>query len=83
MKDKIIRHTKYYSKEFKKHSLTAIVSAIGFLIALSWRDFIVDLINMIVINLGITEQLYLYKFISAIIITFLGVMGIIFISKIK
>jgi len=83
MKQKILKHTKQYTKEFKKHSLTAIVSAIGFLIALSWRDFIVDVVNKFVVVLGITEQVYFFRFLTAVIITVLGVIGIIIISKIK
>ncbi len=70
-----------YTNEFRKHCLTAIIAALGFIIALSWRDFIKSSINQAVAYFGITENLFLYELLSAMIITFLAVAGIIIISK--
>ncbi|MAG50085.1 hypothetical protein CL621_00400 [archaeon] len=72
-----------FRKAFRKHSITAIVAALGFLIALSWRDFISDTVNTIVSSLGVSEKLYLYKLLSAIIITILAIVGIMIISKLE
>jgi len=72
-----------FRKEFKKQATTAILAALGFLIALSWRDFIVDTVNTLVTKLGVSDQLYLYKLFSALLITFLAILGIMIISKIK
>lgn len=72
-----------FLKEFKKQAAVAIVAAFGFLIALSWRDFITELVNKIVENLGVEDSLYLYKLIVALIITALSIIGIILASKLN
>lgn len=75
--------TRKFKKEFRKQATVAIIAAFGFLIALSWRDFIVDTVNKIVANLGVSDHLYLYKLLSAIIVTFLAILGIMMASKLK
>jgi len=72
-----------FKKEFRKHSTTAILAALAFLIALSWRDFISDSVNKIVSSLGVSDQLYFYKLLSALLITILAIFGIMIISKFK
>lgn len=70
-------------KEFRNQTSIAIIAAFGFLIALSWRDFISDTVDKIVLSLGVSGQLYLYKLLSAILITFIAIIGIMLISKLK
>ena len=69
--------------EFKKQTVIAILAALAFLIALSWRDFISDSVNKIVESLGVSGNLYLFKLFSALIVTFLAVLGILIISRFK
>jgi len=79
MKQKIIA----FHKEFKKHTTVAILAAFAFLIALAWRDFFSDLVNYLIKNFGLSGEVYLYKLISAVLITLIAVIGIIIISKIN
>lgn len=69
-------HTKKFKEEIKKAILTAIVAAFGFLIALSWRDVITEYVNKINSMSSINGNL-----ISALIITFISVIGILIITK--
>ena len=75
--------TRKFKKEFRKQASIAILAAFAFLIALTWRDFISDTVDKIVTNLGVIEKLYLYKLITAIIITILAIIGIIIVTKFK
>lgn len=72
-----------FRKSFRKHSVTAIVAAFGFLIALSWRDFISDSVNQLVSSLGVSEKLYLYKLLTAILVTILAIIAIMIVSKLE
>lgn len=67
--------------ELKKQIATAITAAFAFLIALSWRDAIIEIINKIVKNLEVTQNLHIYKLITAFIITAISVIGIILVSR--
>jgi len=68
---------KKFKLELKKSISTAIVAAFGFLIALSWRDVIVEYISKI-------ENVSPLKggLISASIITVFSVIGILIVTKI-
>ena len=61
-----------YKKEVKKATITAIVSAFSFLIALTWRDFISNYIKLISLR---------YEFLSVLFITFICVTGIFITTK--
>ena len=65
-----------FKNEFKKSMNTAIIAAFGFLIALTWRDVISEAVNKITEATPIKGKL-----ISAIIITFISVIGIMIITK--
>ena len=75
--------TTKFHREFRKHAVTAMIAAFGFLIALSWRDFVSDTVNQIVKVIGVSDQLYLYKLLSAITVTFLAILGIMIVTKLK
>ena len=74
-KAKLLRAIKF-KNEFKKTTHTAIVAAFSFLIALSWRDLISEYIIQLTALSPIGG-----KWVSAIIVTFLGVLGILIVSK--
>ena len=72
-----------FRREFRNQAIIAIIAAFGFLIALSWRDFISDSVNQIVESLGVTDKVYLYKLLSAIAVTLLAILGIMIMSRLK
>lgn len=65
-----------FQKEFRTSLVTAITAAFGFLIALVWRDVITEYVNLATKISPIQGQL-----ISALIVTLIGVIGILIISK--
>jgi hypothetical protein len=72
---------KAFKSEFKKQTLTAITAAFAFLIALTWRTPIQKSVDKIVISLGLSGQAVYYEYLAAVIITILGVIALILISK--
>ena len=72
-----------FQKEFRNQTTTAILTAFAFIIALAWRDFISDSINQITTTLGVSEKFYLYKFLIAITITIIAILGIMIVTKLK
>lgn len=67
--------------EFRKQSSIAIIAAFGFLIALSWRDFVSEVITHIVESVQGIESVYLLKLIAAIVVTIISIIGIMVASK--
>lgn len=65
-----------FKKELKKSTITAIVSAFGFLIALVWRDVITEWVTKISETSPIKGSL-----ITAGIVTLISVVGIVLISS--
>ncbi len=72
-----------FRREFRKQIVLATIAAFGFLIALTWRDFISEIVGYFVKSLGLPSPLYIYKLMTALIITFLAVLGILIITKFK
>jgi len=70
-----------FKREFRKHLVTAISAALGFLIALSWREPLSDFSKVIIESFGLQNEAIFYKFISALLITFIAVVGLIIITK--
>lgn len=70
-----------FREEFKKQTLIAITGAFAFLIALTWRTPIQKSIDQLIIWLGITGQAIYYEYLAAILITVIGVIVLIIISK--
>ncbi len=68
---------KKFNNEVKKAISTAIVAAFGFIIALAWRDVITEYIDKLTAISPIQGKL-----VSALIITIIGVIGIIIVTKI-
>ena len=75
------RAIKELKNEAKKHTVTAIVAAFGFIIALVWKDTIKEFINAFVDNFSINGSLALITFYTAIITTVIATIGIIIVTK--
>ncbi len=66
---------------FREHTIAAITAAFGFLIALSWRTPIQQFIDKIVTNFNLKGNEILIQVITAILVTLLAVISLIFLSK--
>ena len=66
--------------EVKKQSRLAISAAVGFVIAFAWRDFILEFVDKIILDFNFLNVLT-SRFVSAISVTFIGVLIIIISSK--
>jgi len=69
-------YRKKFNQEIKKALNTAIVAAFGFLIALVWKDVITEYVGAITKISPIQGKL-----IEAIIVTIIGVLGIVIVTK--
>jgi hypothetical protein len=68
-----------FRKELKKQVRMALTAAIGFIIAFSWRDYLMSITQNWLSNLGsLTDSIVLF---SAIFLTFVGVVLILLTSK--
>jgi len=76
-----VRAVKELKNETKKHVVTAIVAAFGFIIALVWRDAIKEFIEAIIVNLSINKFPALITLYTAIITTIIAAIGIVLITK--
>ncbi|MFH1592419.1 MAG: DUF5654 family protein [Candidatus Woesearchaeota archaeon] len=79
--DKLVTGIKTVKKEVRKNIITAISAAFAFLIALAWRDAIASWINTLIENFNLSEGWY--KFVAALIVTIIGVIGIILVSRLE
>ena len=80
----LVKHIKMpskFKKEFKKQIRLAIAAAIGFIIAYSWREFIVGVMTDKIGNLTKVENLNLLNLTSAFVITLIGVIIILITSN--
>lgn len=76
---KTIKRLTRFQKEFKRQTRLAIAAAIGFLIAFAWRDYILSLASDFMSNMSKVMPTT-SRLISAITLTFIGVL-LIFISS--
>ncbi len=72
-----------FKKEFGKEVVAAVTAAFAFLIALSWRTPIQNTVNKIIEDFGLVGERLLVEYASAIVITLIGVLALIFISIFK
>ncbi len=68
------------AKRIRHRISLAIAAGFGFVIALTWNDAIREGVNKIMTNLGLTGSAYIYKILTAVIVTIIGVIGIILVS---
>jgi len=72
-----------FKKEFRNQLVIAITAAFAFLLALSWRTPIQNSLNNLMANAGLTGDSVLMGFLSALLITLVGVLVLMWISKWK
>jgi hypothetical protein len=70
-----------FSKEFRKQTSVAIVAAFVLLMALVWRDFISELVIHIIDLMDLKGPVYMYRLITAILVTVFAVFGILLASR--
>jgi hypothetical protein len=76
LKLKTTEKIKTFNREFKKTTITAIIAAFGFLVALVWKDVITEFVNTLTNKSPIQGKL-----ISAVIVTIISVLGILILTK--
>ena len=76
LKIKAKQKIKTFNREFKKATITAIVAAFGFLIALVWKDVITEFVDTLTNKSPVQGKL-----ISAIAVTLICVLGILILTK--
>jgi len=74
--EELVKHAEVYVLETRKALATAVVAAFGFLMALSWREYITELVDSILGVGGVHGS-----FISAVVITLISVFGIILATR--
>lgn len=70
-----------FRQETKRSIVTAITAAFGFLIALAWKDVIVNFVNNLTLRFGIEKTSLLPQTYAAAIITLICVVGIMLTSR--
>jgi hypothetical protein len=76
--------TQAFKKEFKKHAIVAITAAFAFSIALSWKTPIQNTVDGIVKALrleSLTSKAVLIEYATAIIITIIAVLALMWVSR--
>src|SRR3989344_6929737 len=68
-------------QETRKHVVTAVIAAFGFIIALVWKDVITSYVGIIVEKLTLSGPEHLILLYSALITTIIAVIGIVIINK--
>ena len=67
--------------QFKEHSSTAIIAALSFVIGLTWKDFIVKIIDNLLKPHIVNKYPYLSELITAIVVTLFAIIAITFVSR--
>jgi len=70
-----------FKNEFRKHTIVSITAAFAFLIALSWRTPIQNSITGLIVSMGLVGKEIYVEYLSAILITLIGVFIIMIISR--
>lgn len=72
---------KNLGNETKQHTVTAIVAAFGFIIALVWKDAIKGYVNLVIVKFSISGASYVITLYTAIVTTIIAVIGIVIITR--
>ncbi len=80
MKKGVLHQVSAFRKKFGEVASTALISALGLIVALSWNNFIMKLLEKELDNTLFQAYPYLHELITALIITFIAVIVIIFIT---
>ena len=78
----IRKKLEHFNREVRKNASVAVSAAFALLIALAWKDVIAESVDKIVEVLQMPGNTYLFRFVSALIVTAVCVMGIWISSKI-
>ena len=78
----IRKKLEHFNREVRKNASVAVSAAFALLIALAWKDVIAESVDKIVEVLQMPGNTYLFRFVSALIVTVVCVMGIWISSKI-
>jgi len=76
-----LRTTVFIGSKFRDHASTAMIAALSFLIALAWKDFIVKLVRDFTKTSLLEKYPYIAELYTAVIITIIAIIGIIFVSR--
>jgi hypothetical protein len=79
--EKAIAGASDFKREYKKQLSTAIITALGLTLALTWKDVITALIPSIAVPVLLEQFPALASLYTAIIITVIAVFGIVMISR--
>jgi hypothetical protein len=77
----LLSKTEYFGSQFKHHITTAIIAALSFLVALSWKDLVVHFMTTVTSKNIVSNYPYIPDLYSALIITIISVFGIAIITK--
>jgi len=72
---KAVKKVKTAGKKLKVTTITAITTAIGFTIALFWRDAVKSIIDEVLVKLPLGSG-WLFSLIAAVLVTILGSLAI-------
>lgn len=82
VEERAIPAAKEFRNEFRKQVVTGITAGFAFLIALSWREPISEAVNLLIEKVGVNPTAgMIYKFASAILVTLLATLGLVFLSR--
>ncbi|MBU2496659.1 MAG: hypothetical protein KJ767_01190 [Nanoarchaeota archaeon] len=82
IRGKVKEEAQKFDIEFRKNTVTAITAAFALIIGLVWKDIITGGIDYLIALTGLPQsQAYGLRIISAIILTFICVVGIILITR--
>ncbi len=81
LSDHLISKKEFIRNQFKQHASTAIIAAFSFLIALTWKDFIVHIVSTLARPITLEKYPYLADLYSAIIVTIIAIAGIAIVTR--
>lgn len=70
-------------EEIRVDIVGPVVASFGFIIALVWRDAIKGALDVYLERAGLTNQAYLYNFVSAMIVTIFVILLMLFILRLS
>jgi len=72
-----------FKKEFRREVVVGVTAAFAFLIALSWRNPIQKSVDSLIVKFGLTGNAIYIEYLSALIITLLAVLVLMWVSRWK
>lgn len=78
---RVLKEASEFRQQFKQHTSTAIITAFGLLIALSWQELIKGIVTTYTKTNILTSYPYIAQLLSALIITIVAVAAIMIVSR--